>query len=120
MGSSYFLPLLVGAARSAELLLTGRVFDAAEARDMSLVLDVVPGEQLLDRALVTARAIARHTPLGAWMTKETMWQAIDAPSLRSALDMENRTQVMCAATGGVSDAIAAFGRRGASPGPGAR
>jgi len=43
-----------------------------------------------------------------WMTKETMWQTIDAPSLRHALDMENRTQVMCTATGELAEAFAAF------------
>ena len=111
MGSSYFLPRLVGASRAAELLLTGRIFDAAEARDMDLVLDVVPPEELLERALVTARLIAEHSPLGVWMTKETMWETVDAPSLRAALDMENRTQVLCAATGGVAQASERFRRK---------
>jgi enoyl-CoA hydratase len=108
MGVSYFLPRLVGAARSAELLLTGRVFDAAEAQAMDLVLDVVPDDRLLDRALETARAIAANEPLAVWMTKETMWQTIDAPSLRAALDMENRTQVLCTATGAMQRATQRF------------
>jgi enoyl-CoA hydratase len=108
MGVSYFLPRLVGANASAELLLTGRIFDAAEARELRLVLDVVPPERLLERALQTARLIASNTPLAVWMTKETMWQTIDSPSLRSALDMENRTQIMCTATGDMEQASAAF------------
>jgi enoyl-CoA hydratase len=108
MGTSYFLPRLVGASRAAELMLTGRVFDAAEARDMSLVLDVVPDGEVVDRSLATARLIAAHGPLAVWMTKETMWQTVDAPSLRHALDMENRTQVMCSATGELTEAFAAF------------
>lgn len=99
MGTSYHLPRLVGAARSAELLLTGRVFDAAEAQRIGLVYDVVPVERLLDAALAKAAEIAANSPLAVWMTKETMWQTVDAPSLRHALDMENRTQVMCTATG---------------------
>ncbi len=61
MGTSYFLPRLVGASRSAELLLTARIFDAAEALDMGLVLDVVePVDSdvtVVDRALETARLI---------------------------------------------------------------
>ena len=108
MGVSYFLPRLVGASRSAELLLTGRTFDVAEAREMDLVLDVVPADRLLERALETARAIAANDPLAVWMTKETMWQTIDAPSLRAALDMENRTQVLCTATGQMAAASADF------------
>jgi len=108
MGTSYFLPRLVGASRAAELMLTGRVFGAAEARGMGLVLDVVDDGAVVDRALETARLIAANPPLAVWMTKETMWQTIDAPSLRHALDMENRTQVMCTATGELTEAFAAF------------
>jgi enoyl-CoA hydratase len=114
MGTSYFLPRLVGASRAAELMLTGRVFDAAEAREMHLVLDVVPDGTVVDRAHATARQIAANGPLAVWMTKQTMWQTIDAPSLRHALDMENRTQVMCTATGELSEAFAAF-REGRTP-----
>jgi len=43
-----------------------------------------------------------------WMTKETMWQTVDSPSLRHALDLENRTQIMCTATGELNDAFEAF------------
>ena len=108
MGTSYLLPRLVGASRAAELMLTGRVFDASEAREMGLVLDVVAPGAVVDRALETARLIAANGPLAVWMTKETMWQTIDAPSYRHALDMENRTQVMCTATGELTEAFAAF------------
>jgi enoyl-CoA hydratase len=114
MGTSYLLPRLVGASRSAELMLTGRIFDAAEARSMELVLDVVPDGEVVERALETARLIAANSPLAVWMTKETMWQTIDSPSFRHALDMENRTQVMCTQTGELSDAAAAF-REGRKP-----
>jgi enoyl-CoA hydratase/carnithine racemase len=108
MGTSYHLPRLVGASRSAELLLTGRVFDAAEAAAMGLVTDVVPLDQVVDRALTKAREIAANPPLAVWMTKETMWQTVDAPSLRHALDIENRTQVLCTATGEMFEAFLAF------------
>jgi enoyl-CoA hydratase len=108
MGTSYHLPRLVGASRAAELMLTGRVFGADEAREMALVLDVVPDGEVVERALVTAREIASNPPLAVWMTKETMWQTVDAPSLRHALDIENRTQIMCTATGELTEAFAAF------------
>lgn len=108
MGTSYFLPRLVGASRAAELMLTGRVFGADEALDMGLVLDVVDDGAVVDRALATARQIAENSALGVWMTKETMWQTIDAPSLRHALDMENRTQVMCVGSGELDRSFAGF------------
>jgi enoyl-CoA hydratase len=108
MGTSYYLPRLVGASRAAELMLTGRVFDAAEAVAIGLVLEVVDAARLLDTAIAKAREIARNSPLAVWMTKETMWQTIDAPSLRHALDIENRTQVMCTGTGDLANSFAAF------------
>jgi enoyl-CoA hydratase/carnithine racemase len=108
MGTSYHLPRLVGASRAAELMLTGRVFDAGEAAAIGLVVDVVEGGELLDTAVAKAREIARNSPLAVWMTKETMWQTVDAPSLRHALDMENRTQVMCTASGDLAQSFAAF------------
>ena len=114
MGTSYHLPRLVGASRSAELLLTGRVFDADEAERIGLVLDVVDDGTVVDRALVTAREIAANGPLAVWMTKETMWQTVDSPSLRHALDLENRTQIMCTGTGELTAAFEAF-REGREP-----
>ncbi len=108
MGTSYFLPRFVGASRAAELLLTARIFDAREASDMGLVVDVVPDGTVVDRALETARLIRENAPFGTWMTKETMWQTLDAPSLRHAIDIENRTQIMCSANGEVAEAMRAF------------
>lgn len=114
MGTSYHLPRLVGASRSAELLLTGRVFDASEAERIGLVTAVVDDDQLMASARQTAELIAENSPFAVWMTKETMWQTVDSPSLRHALDIENRTQIMCTATGELSDAFTAF-REGRKP-----
>jgi enoyl-CoA hydratase len=108
MGTSYHLPRLVGASRSAELMLTGRVFDAHEAAQIGLLHAIVGPADLLETALAKAGEIAAHAPLAVWMTKETLWQNVDAPSLRHALDLENRTQVMCTATGDLRDSFAAF------------
>ncbi|BAN02976.1 enoyl-CoA hydratase/isomerase family protein [Ilumatobacter coccineus] len=108
MGTSYFLPRLVGASRSAELMLTARIFGADEAESMGLVIDVVDDGAVVDRALETAQLIRGNAPFATWMTKETMWQTVDAPSLRHALDIENRTQIMCSANGDIAEARAAF------------
>jgi enoyl-CoA hydratase/carnithine racemase len=108
MGTSYHLPRLIGASRATELMLTGRVFDATEAATIGLVLGVVDDDELRATAVAKAREIARHSPLAVWMTKETMWQTVDAPSLRHALDIENRTQVMCTASGDLAQSFAAF------------
>ena len=106
MGTSYFLPRLVGASRSAELLLTARIFDATEADEIGLLTSL--DDDSVARALDTARLIRANAPFGTWMTKETMWQTLDAPSLRHALDIENRTQIMCSANGDIVEARRAF------------
>jgi enoyl-CoA hydratase/carnithine racemase len=106
MGTSYFLPRLVGASRSAELLLTARIFDATEAEAIGLLTSL--DDDPIARALDTARLIRANAPFGTWMTKDTMWQTVDAPSLRHALNIENRTQIMCSANGDIAEARAAF------------
>ncbi|MCU0969473.1 MAG: enoyl-CoA hydratase-related protein [Rubrivivax sp.] len=108
VGTSYFLPRLVGAGVAAELMLTGRVFGADEARSIGLVSRVTAPEALDAAALDLARAIAGHAEYGVWMTKKGLWSAVDAPSLRHAVEMENRTQVLGTFTGCFEEAARAF------------
>lgn len=59
-GISWILPRLVGWGVATDLLLSGRTFLAEEAAELGLVKEVVPREQLLDRALAYADDIARN------------------------------------------------------------
>lgn len=111
VGTSYFLPRLVGAGVAAELMLTGRVFDAREARDIRLVSRVVAPEALAAAALEQARAIAENAEYGVWMTKKSLWTNLDAPSLRHAMELENRSQVLGTFTGCMEEAMQAFGEK---------
>jgi enoyl-CoA hydratase/carnithine racemase len=94
MGISYLLPKIVGAGRAREMMLTGRIIDSAEAFRIGLVHEVVPDEQMLEAALVVARTIAANNPFGVWQTKIGLNAALDAPSLRHAKEIENRTQIL--------------------------
>ncbi len=98
MGASYFLPRLVGLSRAAEILYTGRMVDAATAERIGLVSRVVPDERVDEEAMELAREIVRNSPLGIRMTKELLNQNIDAPSLATAIHLENRTQTLCVLT----------------------
>jgi enoyl-CoA hydratase len=111
VGVSYLLPRIVGAARAAELMLTGRHFDAREAERIGLVHRVVTEEALLGAALETARLIAENSEYGVWMTKQGLWANLDAPSLRHAIELENRTQVLGTFTGNMTEAMHAFQER---------
>lgn len=108
VGTSYFLPRLVGAGIAADLMMTGRIFGAEEAREIRLVSQVVPEEALQEAALAKARAIVENSEYGVWMTKKGLWANVDAPSLRHAMEVENRTQVLGYFTGCMEESMAAF------------
>jgi enoyl-CoA hydratase len=59
-GGTQRLPLVVGMGRALELILTGRVLDAAEALDWGLVNEVVAEEAHLVRALEVAEGLAAY------------------------------------------------------------
>jgi len=108
VGVSYLLPKVVGPTLAFEMMLTGRLIDAAEAARAGLVLRVVPDGQVVDAALEIAEAILANSPFGVWMTKEVMWANLDAPSLQAALDLENRTQILSTFSPDAREAIMAF------------
>ncbi len=95
MGSSYWLPRLIGFSRAAEFMCTGRDMDAKEADKFGLVSRVVPDSELLNEVIKTAKMILNKSPMGVRLTKEALNMNIDAPSLEAAIKLENRTQVIC-------------------------
>jgi enoyl-CoA hydratase len=108
VGVSYFLPRIVGPTLAFEMMLTGRLVDAAEAHAAGLVLRVVPDGEVVNAALEVARQIAGNAAFAVKMTKSVMWTNLDAPGLRAAIELENRTQVVCAGTVGQRQALSAF------------
>ncbi|MFE7419058.1 enoyl-CoA hydratase/isomerase family protein [Rhodococcus sp. NPDC057529] len=108
IGVSWLLPRMIGFSRAAEILLTGRPVDAAECERVGIVSSVEPAERLLDSALDTAENIARNSPFGVWMTKEVMWSNLEVSSLRAAIDLENRTQILAAMTKDHREAVYSF------------
>jgi enoyl-CoA hydratase len=71
-GATWRLPAIVGSALAAELLLTGRTLDAAEALAAGLVSRVVPSGELLATAHEIADRIARNDPLATRLTKAVL------------------------------------------------
>ena len=71
-GSTYLLPLLAGYQRAAELLLLGQPFDAEKAREVGLVTQVVPEDELLLKAQQAAKALAALPPESIRLTKQLM------------------------------------------------
>jgi enoyl-CoA hydratase/carnithine racemase len=98
MGMSYHLPRIVGTSVAADWMLTGRTVSAAEADRRGLVSEVVEPDRLLERAVELAALISGLAPLGVQLTKRALQVNTDAPSLSSALELENRNQVLSHAT----------------------
>ena len=63
---------------------------------------------LLPRALEIARAIAANSAIGVWMTKRSGWANVEAASLSTALELENRTQILARTTGELQRAAEAL------------
>lgn len=108
MAASWLLPRLIGAAHSNDLLLTGRRVDADEALRMGLVSRVLPEEDLLPVALEMAARMAEYSQYALQMTKEVIWVNLENPSLESAVEIEDRNQLMLGFTENLQEAIRAF------------
>ncbi len=111
IGVSWLLPRCVGLSRSFEMMLTGRMVDAAEAEAIGLVSACVPDGELLPRALACAREIAANDAFAVWMSKRGGWTNVEAASLHNAIELENRTQILARTTGELGRAAQAFAAR---------
>ena len=68
-GASWRLAELVGEPLAKEILLAGRILDADEARDVRLLNDIVPADELLATGHTLADRIARQGALAVRLTK---------------------------------------------------
>lgn len=72
--SHWTLPRLVGLANAADILLTGRTFTGAEARDLGVASRVLPNDEVLPHALEVAHDMAVNTaPLSVAVSKRLLW-----------------------------------------------
>ena len=108
MGSSYFLPRLIGTSIASELLMTGRFIHAARALAVNLVSEVVPdsaleaaGQAMVDDLLITSS-------MGLRLTKEALNVSVDASSLEAVMALEDRHQSLLSLTEDAVEAGMAF------------
>jgi len=85
--SSYLLPLRVGHAKASEWLLTGKTFDAHEAKAAGLINEVYKDEQFFSAAFHQAQALALLPRESVKITKRLMKQTYMAKTLQ-AMDEE--------------------------------
>ena len=78
-GGTQRLPRAVGKAKAMDMVLTGRMMDAAEAERAGLVSRVVPLAELLDTALVAAQTICAMSAPSVALAKECVNRAYESP-----------------------------------------
>jgi 2-(1,2-epoxy-1,2-dihydrophenyl)acetyl-CoA isomerase len=106
-GVSYFLPRHVGLSRAADILLTGRDVDAAEAERIGLVAIVAPDDGFAAAVASFAARLAAGAPVAHALTKRLLIH-----SLEQSLDAQLREELVhikyCFTTTDVREAMTAF------------
>jgi len=106
-GGTQKLARLIGGKRAMLLLLTGRMFSAAEAASMGVISEIAPTGQALARAIEIAREIAAMPPISVMQIKEIVNAGLNAP-LDTALMLERKAFQLQFATGDQKEGMRAF------------
>jgi enoyl-CoA hydratase len=107
MGGSQRLTRAVGKAKAMDMVLTGRMMDAAEAERAGLVSRVVAPDRLLDEALEAAAKIASLSRPSVLMAKEAVNRALET-TLEEGLRFERRMFHSLFATEDQKEGMTAF------------
>ena len=107
IGGTQRLPRALGKAKAMDLILTGRMMDAAEAERAGLVARVVPAASLMEEALKVAEAIASMSLPALLAAKEAVNRAFEAP-LAEGTRFERRIFATLFATADQKEGMAAF------------
>jgi 2-(1,2-epoxy-1,2-dihydrophenyl)acetyl-CoA isomerase len=106
-GMTYFLPRVVGPSRALELLLEDPNMSAEEALAEHLVSEVVPTEELIERARAKAKTLAAMAPHYVRMSKVLCGQSIEN-SLTEHLQLERHGIADSMATEDLRNGVEAF------------
>ena len=107
IGGTQRLTRAVGKAKAMDLILTGRMMDAAEAERSGLVARVVPAADLLTEAMKTADTIAAMSLPSVMVAKEAVNRAFEV-SLAEGIAFERRVFHALFATEDQKEGMAAF------------
>jgi enoyl-CoA hydratase len=109
-GGTQRLPRFVGKAKAMEMIMTGRMMDAAEAERCGLVSRIVPAEQLVDEAIKTAQKIAELSLPSLMLAKESVNRAFET-TLNEGVRFERRMFHSLFATEDQKEGMAAFAEK---------
>jgi enoyl-CoA hydratase len=106
-GGTQRLTRAVGKAKAMDLVLTGRMMDAAEAERSGLVARVVPADRVIDEAVAMGETISTYSRTAVMMAKESVNRAFET-SLSEGLRFERRLFQALFATADQKEGMAAF------------
>ena len=107
MGGSQRMTRAVGKAKAMDMVLTGRMMDAAEAERAGLVARVIADDALVDETMVAARTIAGFGRNAVLLAREAVNRSFDTP-LAEGLLFERRAFHSLFATDDQKEGMAAF------------
>src|SRR3990172_2399332 len=87
-GSTRYLPAVAGLGNALFLALTGRIIEAAEAKERGLVDRVVPHDSLMDEAMALADEIAANPTDAVWAAKRLLHENAAEADLRRVVTQE--------------------------------
>tara|TARA_R110002111_G_C6003845_1_gene373488 strand:+ start:1124 stop:1927 length:804 start_codon:yes stop_codon:yes gene_type:complete len=93
-GGAWLMQRLIGYQRAFELTLTGRIVEASEAKELGIVLEVVPADDLMPTVMTMAKRIASQPPKATRLTKRLMKMA-QRMEMKDFLDLCAVFQGMC-------------------------
>ena len=85
-GGCYYLPRIVGLPVALDLLLSGRVVEAEEARQIGLANRVCAPDELLEETRAFAEVLATKSPAAIQLIKRATYQSLDL-DLRTSMDL---------------------------------
>jgi enoyl-CoA hydratase/carnithine racemase len=106
-GGTWLLPRIIGRSRAAELLMTGRLVDAAEALALGMVDRVVSAADLTRATTEIARAIAAGPPLAIAGIKRALLGS-EGNDLSAQLEVEAGNQLRAFLSADSAEGMAAF------------
>ena len=106
-GGTQRLPRLVGRGRAVEMMLTGRLMDAAEACHVGLVNEMTPADAVLPRALEIAFTVASHGPVAAGYLKEAVRKGLDM-TMEQGLRLEADLNLLLHTTSDRAEGLSSF------------
>lgn len=106
-GGTQRLPRIVGAANAMELILTAKTINAAQAKEMGLVSHVYAPEELMDKAMELANAIAANAQVAVRQSKAAIRRGLQT-DMATGTAYESEAFGLCFATEDQKDAMNAF------------